>query len=592
MALMFVAGSAQIQASALAKLFTAGFAAERFSKLQSEEQKEPAPAKPKELKVKEQKKEPVKDSEEEEEDNEDPSKELKRMKELMGDEIEADDEQEEEEEEESHEEDASAKLQAKDKAAKLKASKAKKPGFDVEQGQSIFVRNVPFDAEENDLKEVFRRFGKVSSVKLVADKTGAGYIKPMLGYSLFCDRGSAFVKFAEAPFEEPEVYEYLRGQRKASEDDKVTPLPSPHARKDDLALGLQDCHTPSPPAHGGGGEIGFDNEDFLEAVTPPNLHRVSTYEHDLASTPEMPEQASEQWQGNAFFPCYPGPTWMPASAGDMQTMHCAPSMQYLPQQASPALVYYCVGYLAPESVEQHMLPADVGLAESYDSGYVGSSASQWSSAGDTRQSQAQSSQKRPPREKKEPQPQPKVLEAGEVRRDSEPQGSTEAVPAVKDEERTTIMLRNIPKDTTREALVELLDSLGYAKMYDFLYLPRDFKDNFAIYGYAFVNFISHEQASQARELFDGFVKWHSTESQIVPCEAHWGYPLQGYAAHVERYRNSPVMSSQVPEMCRPLVFKDGQPVSFPAPTKPIRLPRRKGWILAGRRPELREPSCQ
>ena len=56
-------------------------------------------------------------------------------------------------------------------------------------------------------------------------------------------------------------------------------------------------------------------------------------------------------------------------------------------------------------------------------------------------------------------------------------------------------------------------------------------------------------------------------------------------------RNSPVMSSQarwrlilitkfreryrllvspffweVPEMCRPLVFKDGQPVSFPAPT--------------------------
>ena len=57
---------------------------------------------------------------------------------------------------------------------------------------------------------------------------------------------------------------------------------------------------------------------------------------------------------------------------------------------------------------------------------------------------------------------------------------------------------------------------------------------------------------------------------------------------------------QVPEMCRPLVFSDGQPVSFPAPTilhlqlracafcggsttpdhgklrKPIRLPRRKG----------------
>ncbi|CAJ1340440.1 unnamed protein product [Effrenium voratum] len=150
------------------------------------------------------------------------------------------------------------------------------------------------------------------------------------------------------------------------------------------------------------------------------------------------------------------------------------------------------------------------------------------------------------------------------------------------------MLRNIPKDMTRESLMELLNQLGFSKMYDFLYLPRDFKDNFAIYGYAFVNFMDTESASQALELMNGFTAWPNAEPEILPCEALWGHPLQGYEAHVERYRNSPVMSSQVPDMCRPLVLADGLPVSFPAPTKPIRLPRRKGWILTNKRaPEAR-----
>ncbi|CAJ1340439.1 unnamed protein product [Effrenium voratum] len=63
----------------------------------------------------------------------------------------------------------------------------RKPGFDIEQGQTIFVRNVPFDASEDDLREVFRRFGKVRFVKLTPDKTGQN-----------AHRGSAFVKFVEA----------------------------------------------------------------------------------------------------------------------------------------------------------------------------------------------------------------------------------------------------------------------------------------------------------------------------------------------------------------------------------------------------------
>lgn len=130
---------------------------------------------------------------EEEADGEDPAPdvELKRMKELLGDDIEEDDEDEEDKDEDEDEDEDEEGESKSTKAAKAKAkAKAKaairKPGFDIDQGQTIFVRNVPFDATADDLKEVFRRFGRVGFVKLVADKTGQN-----------AHRGSAFVKFAE-----------------------------------------------------------------------------------------------------------------------------------------------------------------------------------------------------------------------------------------------------------------------------------------------------------------------------------------------------------------------------------------------------------
>ncbi|CAE6954803.1 Rbm28 [Symbiodinium natans] len=180
-----------------------------FTKLQSEEQPEP-PAEPK--RAKEQKPKAaakaakVSEEEEEEEDEDpDPNKELKRMKELLGDEIEEDDQEEEgEDEEDEADEDEASK--PKPKKGKEKASKARKPGFDVEQGLSIFVRNVPFDAEEGDLKEVFRRFGRVSSVKMVADKTGQN-----------SHRGSAFIKFAEVSGSQAALAAEEEAERKLKE---------------------------------------------------------------------------------------------------------------------------------------------------------------------------------------------------------------------------------------------------------------------------------------------------------------------------------------------------------------------------------------
>lgn len=72
-------------------------------------------------------------------------------------------------------------------AAKAKEDVKRKVGFDVDEGTTVFVRNVPFETTEEELKEVFRRYGVVKSIKLPKDPKGQQ-----------AHRGSAFVKFRDA----------------------------------------------------------------------------------------------------------------------------------------------------------------------------------------------------------------------------------------------------------------------------------------------------------------------------------------------------------------------------------------------------------
>jgi hypothetical protein len=139
-------------------------------------------------------------------------------------------------------------------------------------------------------------------------------------------------------------------------------------------------------------------------------------------------------------------------------------------------------------------------------------------------------------------------------------------------EQTTVMLRNIPNNYTREMLLELLDTQGFKGQYDFIYLPMDFS-RMAGLGYAFINLVSNAAAEKVKAHFEGFSGW-SLASQKV-CEVSWGEPLQGLSAHIERYRNSPVMHEDVNEKYRPLLFQDGVKIEFPPPTKKIRPPRVK-----------------
>merc|ERR1719410_3103941 len=114
---------------------------------------------------------------------------------------------------------------------------------------------------------------------------------------------------------------------------------------------------------------------------------------------------------------------------------------------------------------------------------------------------------------------------------------------------TTVMLRNLPDSMTHGKLLELLDSQGFAGMYDFAYLPVAF-DTLAAMDFAFVNMVTPEAAQSIHAHFEGFT-WGASSTA---CRVVWNDKQQGLPALVERYRNSPVMHESVPDECKPIII--------------------------------------
>jgi hypothetical protein len=149
-------------------------------------------------------------------------------------------------------------------------------------------------------------------------------------------------------------------------------------------------------------------------------------------------------------------------------------------------------------------------------------------------------------------------------------------PSPRDVERTTVLLRNLPRDFTRAKLVELLEDEGFDGTFDFVYVPMDFSSEASL-GYAFVNFVSAGDVRRCWTIFDGLSEW-GYQCELKACEVMWAEPCQGLAAHVERYRSSPVMHATVPDEWKPAIFQDGMRMPFPPPTKVVSAPkvRRRG----------------
>lgn len=149
--------------------------------------------------------------------------------------------------------------------------------------------------------------------------------------------------------------------------------------------------------------------------------------------------------------------------------------------------------------------------------------------------------------------------------------ATKGTCEVPEELRTTVMLRPLPPSFTRNLLVELLDAEGFRGRYDFVYVPVDFNSGSSL-GYAFVNLTSPEFARCFWSYFDGFSGWTIPSNNEV-CTVTWSDPHQGLAAHVQRYRDSPVMHPEVPEIWKPLIYVNGKRARFPSPTKKLKAPK-------------------
>jgi hypothetical protein len=68
------------------------------------------------------------------------------------------------------------------------------------------------------------------------------------------------------------------------------------------------------------------------------------------------------------------------------------------------------------------------------------------------------------------------------------------------DQRTTLMIRNIPKRMTQRQLLAEIDLAGYLACVDFVYLPTDISQGRS-HGFAFVNFELPEQAAAFKAVF-------------------------------------------------------------------------------------------
>jgi len=134
--------------------------------------------------------------------------------------------------------------------------------------------------------------------------------------------------------------------------------------------------------------------------------------------------------------------------------------------------------------------------------------------------------------------------------------------------RTTIMLRNLPMDLSRNALLRALDDAGFAGRYCFVYLPIDFTRRRGL-GYALVSASTEPEAEALLARLDGL----RPDADGEAWQASWSEPCRSISEHIDRYRNSPVMHPSMPDEYKPVVFSEGRRMEFPMPTRPIRPPR-------------------
>ncbi|KAH3663769.1 hypothetical protein OGAPHI_005172 [Ogataea philodendri] len=133
------------------------------------------------------------------------------------------------------------------------------------------------------------------------------------------------------------------------------------------------------------------------------------------------------------------------------------------------------------------------------------------------------------------------------------------------DQRTTLMIRNVPNKINHNELKEYID-LTSKNLYDFLYLRVDFENHCNV-GYAFISFTDPKHIIKFY-LARGGKRWNKFNSEKV-CEMSYAR-VQGRAKLIEKFRNSKVMVEN--PAYRPRLYHTegplkGTEIEFPGPTK-------------------------
>jgi len=118
------------------------------------------------------------------------------------------------------------------------------------------------------------------------------------------------------------------------------------------------------------------------------------------------------------------------------------------------------------------------------------------------------------------------------------------------DQRTTVMIKNIPNKYTQKLLIEAIDKNNKGS-YNFFYLPIDFKNKCNV-GYAFINFKTATGLLEFYKEFNG-KKWNKFNSEKI-CSITYGR-VQGFKGLVEHFRTSNVMYQMDPRL-KPIIFED------------------------------------